>query len=234
MAQILVPTTSAEDWKRLLAQPDLHWKPGFSAMTLARSWESAAKAGFPPEVAAALRTGRGDWHQLRLLLAIPEYHVALPGGARASQTDLVAFGRAESGLVALAIEGKVDESLGPTVGQKRAEHSAGVDERLSYLERILGLSSPCPDGIRYQLLHRTVSALRIAQDFAAASAVMLVQSFSPSSKWHTDFEAFAALFGVSPRIGSVAAIGDRDGIALYIGWCVGDQAFRSEVIAPVV
>ena len=203
-------------------------------MTLARAWEDAAPNGFPTEVAEALRTGPSDWTDLRLLLAIPEYHVALPGGSRASQTDLVAFGRSASGLVAIAIEGKVDESLGPTVGQKRAEKSSGVDERLSYLESALGLPSTCPDSIRYQLLHRTVSALRIAQDFAADSAVMLVQSFSPTSKWHDDFEAFARLFGEPPAKGSVTLIGNHGGIALYIGWCVGDQRFRADSGPPEV
>jgi len=48
MAPILIPTQSHKDWRRLLARPDRHWKVGFSAMTLARSWEAAA--GLPPEV----------------------------------------------------------------------------------------------------------------------------------------------------------------------------------------
>lgn len=227
VTQILVPTSSVDDWKRLLAQPELHWKPGFSAVALARAWESASPTGFPLEVARALCTaGRTDWTDLRLLLAIPEYRVPLPGGARASQTDLFALARGEIGLIAIAIEGKVDESLGPTVGQKRAEKSDGVDERLDYLEKTLELQAPSPDRIRYQLLHRTVSALTIARDFAAESAIMLVQSFSPSGKWHSDFQAFAKLFGAEPEIGTLALIGVRAGIRLYIGWCVGDQRFR--------
>jgi len=234
VAQIFVPTNSIDDWKRLLAQPDLHWKPGFSAMTLARSWEDAAAGGFPPEVAKALGAARPDWLNLRLLLAIPEYQVPLPGGSRASQTDLVAFARADSGLVVVAIEGKVDESLGPTVGQKRAERSGGVDERLGYLEKALGLTNPCSDNVRYQLLHRTVSALRIARDFAAKSAVMLVHSFSPTGKWHSDFQVFAGLFGTAPVQGSLLSIGNHDGVDLYIGWCVGDQKFRADIVTPAV
>lgn len=199
-------------------------------MTLARSWEDAAPKGFPPEIAKALATtGRSDWRNLRLLMAIPEYRVPLPGGARASQTDLAAFARGDLGLVAIAVEGKVDESLGPTVGEKRAELSSGVDERLAYLEHALGLDLPCADGIRYQLLHRTVSALRVAQDFAAESAVMLVQSFSPDHKWHSDFLAFAKLFNQEPAMGSIVQIGVHDQIRLYIGWCVGDQKFRGDV-----
>lgn len=204
-------------------------------MTLANAWEAAAKTGLPPEVNEALiSAGRSDWGKLRLLLAIPEFQVSLPGGSRPSQTDLVAFARSESGLVVIAVEGKVDEEFGPTVGQKRAENTSGVDERLLYLETSLGLEARCPDGIRYQLLHRTVSALRIAQDFAAESAVMLVQSFSPSGKWHSDFRAFAKLFNAAPGKGSAVSIGTYGGIKLYIGWCVGDQRFRADAVATSV
>jgi hypothetical protein len=86
--RIYVPTQSYEDWQRLLAQPDLHWKEGYSAMTLARSWEAADPQGFPPEVAATLATTDDPVLQdLSMLIALPEYQVALPGGDRASQTD---------------------------------------------------------------------------------------------------------------------------------------------------
>ncbi len=231
MTQILVPTDSAEDWKRLLAKPDLHWKVGYSAMTLARAWEAARARGFPPEVDAILRTsGLPGWVALRLLLAIPEYQVPLPGGQRPSQTDLMALARSADGLVAIAVEGKVDESLGPTVGEKRAERSAGVDERLRYLLDTLELPD-CPDETRYQLLHRTASALLVARDFAAESAVMLVHSFSPSGKWFEDFAAFVKLFGQEAEAGRLVFLGKRGGVPLYVGWCVGDQQFRAE-LAP--
>jgi hypothetical protein len=233
MSPILIPTKSPEDWKRLLAQPDLHWKRGYSAMTLARAWEAARDNGLPPEVFNILQMGLPDAETLRLLVAIPEYKVALPGGSTSSQTDVVALVRGTTGLVAVAIEGKVDESLGPTVGQKRSEKSTGVDERLTYLLKELEVTN-CPDEIRYQLLHRTVSALVIADDFAATSAVMLVQSFSPSSKWLGDFQAFARLFRAEAAPGRLLFVGKRHGIPLYIGWCAGDQKFREEIIAPAV
>lgn len=163
-----------------------------------------------------------------MLLAIPEYQVPLPGGQRPSQTDLLAIARSANGLVVIAVEGKVDESLGPTVGQKRSEESSGVDERLKFLLATLELSE-CPDGVRYQLLHRTASAILVAREFAAESAVMLVQSFSPTAKWFDDFEAFASLFGLKAEPGRLLSLGVRSGVPLYIGWCVGDQQFRSEI-----
>jgi hypothetical protein len=228
VVQILIPTQSAEDWKRLLAKPDLHWKEGYSAMTLANCWEAAARAGdFPPEIKTILATAnQSSWESLRLLLAIPEYQVPLPGGSRPSQTDLLVLARSKAGLIAIAVEGKVDESLGPTLGEKRAENSTGVNTRIDYLLKTLGLSE-CADGIRYQLLHRTASALIVANDYAANAAIMIVHSFSPTEMWFADFAAFAALFGRKPETNRLIHLGDRDGIPLWIGWCVGDQKFRT-------
>ena len=229
MKRIAVPTRSAEEWKRLLAQPDLHWKAGYFAMTLALSWE-AAHPSAPAEVLAALdASGDTRLRDRSLVLAVPEWQVDLPGGRRPSQTDLLALMRGSGGLVALAVEGKVDEPLGPTVGDKRSEHSAGVDERLDWLIALLGLGSSCPDTVRYQLLHRTASAVLAAQEFDAAAAVMLIHSFSPTRMWFGDFVAFAELFGVTPGLDEVVYVGEYGGIPLWIGWCCGDQRFREMV-----
>jgi hypothetical protein len=234
VTQILLPTSSFADWKKLLAKPDLHWKAGFSAMTLARAWEEAKDSGFPAEIAALLKTAaRSDWDDPTLLLAIPEYRVPLPGGARASQTDLMALARTDKGLIAIAVEGKVDESLGPTVEQKREEESPGVDARIKYLCETLGISNDCPGTIRYQLLHRTVSAIQIAREFFAESAVMIIHSFSPDKKWLGDFQRFATLLGADAQPGRLCLVGKRGGVQLYLGWAVGDQKFRAAVSEPV-
>jgi hypothetical protein len=190
-------------------------------MTLALSWE-AAHPHVPDEVNASLAsTGDPELDGLELLLAIPEYQVDLPGGQRPSQTDVLALMRGTHGLVAVAVEGKVDEAFGPTVEEKRVDSSVGVTERLAYLAGRLGLAS-APGSIRYQLLHRTVSALLIAEQFDAVAAVMLVHSFSPTGKWFEDFAAFAALFDAEAVLGEIACIGTFDGTPLYVGWCVGD------------
>jgi hypothetical protein len=228
MTEILIPTETFEDWKRLVARPDLHWKASFSAMTLARAWENAKASGFPPEISALLQSaGRADWKALRPLIAIPEYKVPLPGGSRASQTDLAVLARGEKGLLAIAVEGKVDESLGPTVAQQRDGSSDGAIARLNYLCETLGLQEACPGEIRYQLLHRTVSAIQIARDFMAESAAMIVHSFSPSQKWLSDFQSFASLLGAKAEPGRLASVGERGGVRLYLGWTAGDQGFRS-------
>lgn len=80
MTKILVPTLGADDWRRFLADPEKHWKRGYSAMAAALSWEAAN--GVPPEISELFGGS------LELLLAIPEHKVALPGGGRESQCDV--------------------------------------------------------------------------------------------------------------------------------------------------
>jgi len=41
----------------------------------------------------------------------------LPGGAAASQNDVWVLGEISNGLVSIAVEGKVSETFGPTVGE---------------------------------------------------------------------------------------------------------------------
>jgi hypothetical protein len=116
VAALLVPTQSHEDWRRLLARPDRHWKAGFYAMTLARSWEAAG--GFPPEVREMFRlSGEPQLNAIEPLLVIPEYQIPLPGGKRASQTDVFLLARPSGGLVTIAVEGKVDEPFWPPRSQ---------------------------------------------------------------------------------------------------------------------
>lgn len=228
MKRIVVATQSAEDWKRLLAKPELHWREGFSAMTLAQSWETAHPS-VPPEVEVALSScGDPRLADLHLILAIPEYQVELPGGARPSQTDVLALMRGAVGLVTVAVEGKVDEPFGPTVGEKRLEQSVGAQQRLTWLAELLRLEA-LPESVRYQLLHRTASALLAAQEFNAVAAVMLVHSFSPTALWFDDFAAFAALLNVEAQPGAVSYAGVFAGLPLFIGWCKGDQRFRRRV-----
>ena len=226
VAQILIPTQSYEDWRRLLARPDRHWKAGFSAMTLARSWEAAD--GFPPEVGEIfLSSDQTQLLAIEPLLVIPEYQIPLPGGRRASQTDVFVLARSPRGLVAIAVEGKVDEAFGPTVAERRLDNSEGVAVRLKFLLECLGMSD-VPGSIRYQLLHRAASAIIAAQQYFASHAVMLVHSFSSTDRWFDDFAAFAGLFKRTPKIGELVTLGSCGGVELHIGWCKGNQKFRED------
>jgi hypothetical protein len=240
MRRIFVPSRGVEDWQALLADPERHWRTGFSAKALAHCWEEAD--GFPPSVRAAFGASAFSlFHKIDLLLALPEHKVPLPGGRRASQTDLFALGRSEDELVSIAVEGKVMEAFGETVedwierrateeerrGRTRAP-SAGAQERLKYLSALVGLREDEVADMRYQLLHRTASALIEARRFNARHALMLVHSFSQHDPpiWLDDFIKFAErLKCEGAAAGSLAFVGQRNGIDLYLGWAKGEARF---------
>ena len=227
MGVIAIASQGPQDWAKLLAKPTLHWRKGYSAMTLAACWE-AAYGALPPEIARALdASGHADLAHLEPLVILPEYKVALPGGARASQTDVMVVARGANGLVVIAVEGKVDEPLGPTLGEKRKNATTGQDERLTFLHKKLGFTAPLPDELRYQLLHRTVSAVLVAEQFMATSAVMLVHSFSPTGMWFDDYAAFAKAMGCTPGPDRVGAASAASSPRLYLGWVGGDRRYRS-------
>ena len=118
MKRILAPTGTGSDWHPLLAKPDLHWKSGRSAMTAAACWDSASDK-LPPEISSLLSgSGALQLHDLRLLAAIQEWEVPLPGGSRSSFTDILAVTTNSHGLCVIAVEAKAGEDFGPTTGAK--------------------------------------------------------------------------------------------------------------------
>ena len=116
------------------------------------------------------------------------------------------------------------EPFGPTVGEWLAEGSRGKDKRLTFLCDLLGLQQPVPGSIRYQLLHRTASAIIEARRFCAPHAIMLVHSFSQIHEWFADYAAFARLLGVEVEVNRLVAIGERGGVELHLCWVCGDDA----------
>ena len=225
MSCIYIPAKNPDDWAQLLADPVKHWRIGYSARTLAYSWQSAD--GFPNEIKASFSTNE-FLSDIELLFAIPEHKVPLVGGARPSQNDIWALARAGSGLVSIAVEGKVSEPFGPTLSEWLSEGSKGKATRLAFLRRELNLNEALAGTIRYQLIHRTGSAIIEAKRFGAPHAVMIVHSFSPSREWFQDFEAFAQLLRAEVRINQVVSAGQRAGVHLHIGWICGNEEYLSK------
>jgi hypothetical protein len=207
---ILIPTCSANDWRALLADPDKHWKPGYSAMSAAQSWEAAQ--GLPPEIASLLGP------DATLLLAIPEHKVALPGKGRESQCDIFALARTGNQTVALAVEAKVAEPFGPTVGEWLVAASPGKITRLTALCDLLGCAYPPPDALRYQLFHRAAAAVIEAARFKTDRAAMIVQSFSADHLWFGDFAAFCQFLGHTATQGLAVDHALPSGKTLTLGW----------------
>ncbi|QIE42383.1 hypothetical protein G5B39_10845 [Rhodobacteraceae bacterium SC52] len=217
MSKILVPSTGADDWRRFLADPGKQWKRGYSAMAAALSWEAAN--GVPREIEDLLD------NPVELLIAIPEHKVRLPGGGRESQCDVFALIRSADETTAIAVEAKVNEPFGPTVGEWLVGASEGKIKRLKFICDLLGLKKEPCDELRYQLLHRTAAAIIEANRFKTDRAAMIVHSFSQSHKWFDDFALFTSHFGCEAVPGVASSCVLPSGTPLILGWAVGSSEF---------
>ena len=224
MPRILHFTTGPQDWQALLADPQKHWRTGFSARTLAHCWEAAN--GLPAEVQAVFTDSKEALlSDFTPIIAVPEFKVPLPGGERPSQNDLFLLGRSKAGPVSVMVEGKVSESFGPTIAEWRKEASAGKEERLSFLLRTVGLAGVTDGASRYQLFHRAASAILEGERYRAVAAVMLVHSFSQERACWPDYQAFLQLFDVPAEVGKLQRLPGPQRIPLFAAWVLGDCAF---------
>ncbi len=238
MNRLYVPTLGPTDWRRLLADPATQWEPLKSALEMAVSWEGARETsrGFPPEVAAALDS-LPELAGASLLLGLPEHKVSFEGGGHPSQNDLWALLKLPSGLASLAVEAKAGEKLDELVRDwlpKDGERSR-KPERLSALQRRLAIPDLDVSGVRYQLLHRTASALKEAERFGAKVAVMFIQSFARQAdeqSWQ-DFKFFAGLMGIAPLEGRLHLSPRDTTVPLCLGWVTSTPADLTQLRAAV-
>jgi hypothetical protein len=182
-----VPLTKPEDVIPHLAKQDLHWRAGYSAQELAIAWFDAGN-DFPVSVRAVLKTAP-EYAGAVLIDGFFEREVDLRTAGRNSQTDLMVVAGLADELGIIAIEGKVEEPFSELVGQWN--NSPGKLARLGGLCGSLGLKPTRVTALRYQLLHRTASAIYEAQRYRCHHAIMLVHSFSTVHRWFDDFAAFS-------------------------------------------
>lgn len=224
MPRFFAPADDPADWQRLLAKPDLHWRTGYSARSIAHSWTEAR--GFPAEIQAIFEDSSVSClHDLEFLIGIPEHEVPLPGGRRPSQNDVFVLAKGSDGLVSIAVEGKVSEPFDSPIDKRFAEPTSGQSTRLDFLLNLLQLSRDDVGAIGYQLLHRTASAVLEAQRFGARHAVMLVHSFSQEMMHFDDYSAFVGLYGQEAEANRLFEAKQLGGITLYLGWVVGNAEY---------
>jgi len=219
-----IKTSSPEDWKSKLADPK-HWKPGYSAMALAYSWMEAK--GFPKSVKDVFQKSEYSLFQnIEFLIGIAEQEVPLPGGRRPSQNDIFVIAKNQKNLVSIVVEGKVNEPFGELVVEWSKDKSAGKAVRLKFLCDSLGLKEASIQGVRYQLLHRTVSALLEARRFNASTALLLVHSFSQKNLGFHDYSRFAKHLGLmNAQLNNVHFVKRIDNIDLYLAWVTGKEKY---------
>ena len=232
MTKTYVPANSPEDWQKLLADPIRHWRTGYSAKALAYAWMEDQN-DFPASVRSVFASSQIEvFRAIEMLLAFPEHKTPLPGGRRPAQSDVFVLARSMGNLVSITVEGKVSEEFDKVVSEWKDPPTPGKRLRLEYLCACLGLNPADVGGIRYQLLHRTVSALIEADKFNALHALMMVHSFSQTNDWFEDFGQFAMLFDVKAEVNSIVyALRSRHRqpkfkeIDLYLGWVRGEEKF---------
>jgi uncharacterized protein DUF6946 len=232
--RIFTPSLGPSSWRAFLADSFAHWRRGKSAWELAIAWEAAARSrsGLPAEVTQALATSP-TFRDVELIAAIPEHRVTLDDERRPSQNDLWLVLWTPRGYASVTVEAKAGEDFDKPIDQWLNQDSKGKDVRLRFLTKALGLVEPLPGHIRYQLVHRTASAILEGQRCHFHLALMLVQSFEESRTSWTDFETFATCLGLSASRGSVAGPRRVSGMDLYLAWVDSPKA-SDDVAASAV
>lgn len=225
MSKFYIPSIGPDSWKNYLADPHKQWKKGYSARSLAYCWEEAK--GFPESVSKVFKTSDIVLFQdTEFLFGIPEHKVELPGNGSESQNDIFLLAKSGNELISIAVEGKVSEPFSNhIVSEWLVDASDNKMVRLEGLASILGLLTKKLLPIKYQLVHRTASALLEADRFCARNALMLVHSFSQEHKWFEDYAAFASLYGKNVTPNSIVHAGGINGKQLYLGWVTGEEEY---------
>ena len=166
------PLTRPEAIRSLLPPSRAHhFKVGRSMAEAARCWMEEP-GRLPPEVSAVVGEDKASSVHF-------EYEQAVYGGGK-SQTDVMAF----AGSSVIAVEAKVDEEAGPTVEAWLAGQKTEAKNRSAALARYsveIGVAETALMPLRYQFLHRALSAALVANARRADKAWMIVQLFPSAS-----------------------------------------------------
>jgi hypothetical protein len=193
-----------------------HYTEGRSAKLIAESWFAAN--GLPTMVQHVLSQSK-RFAGAELVDAFLERAIPLRDGRRPSQADVLAIIGLPGELAVMAVEGKLDESFGALVSEWLVNASTSKHRRLAQLVKTLGLDAAETGPLRYQLLHRTASAVYEAHRYRVHAAVMMVHSFDPRDTGIEDFKRFATALGL-PSADATRLVGPitREGVDLYLGW----------------
>ena len=212
-----LPALKPEDVKPHLAKKE-HWKPGHSAKELADAWWNADNTDndFPAPVRTVLNTAP-EYKAAKLVDGFFEHEVKLRSPGRNSQTDLMVIADLGDELSVIAVEGKVEEPFAELVSVWN--DSPGKQTRLESLCITLGLDPANVGHLRYQLFHRTASAIYEAKRYHCRHAMMLVHSFSSTHRWFDDFAAFSRALGIPvEQPGLCSSAKEYEGVSLRLAW----------------
>jgi Domain of unknown function (DUF6946) len=206
------PLSSPEQAQALLRDPQLHWKKGRSAYELAHAW--VGPGGTPKSVMGLFETAP-EWRGATLIAGFVEHGTALDTMAGPSWTDLLAIMCVQDRLGVVAVEGKAGESFGPLIGDWNT--TPGREARLRWACAMFGVDAGVANALRWQLFHRTASAVIEAKRFCAKQAMMLVHDFG-AGVGLDDYRSFAAALGFSAGEDTLSNARTVEGVALRLGW----------------
>ena len=176
-------------------------------MELARRWLQ----GVPPEVSSVIRR-HPNLTSLEFESAEPECLAKLDDFGSPRCHDLLALGEVGGTRIVIGVEGKADESFGPTIaGAMASPPPSNRPERVCLLVgAIFGIADPNSIGhLRYQLLHGLAGTLVSAATQQAEASIFLIHEFlgalTTASKVRAnavDLENFVAQVGPAPRFES--------------------------------
>jgi len=199
------PVRVATDVRDYLPPDKCHqYAEGYSMAETAKAW-LRANGCLPPSMANIVGDDRLETGHF-------EYPTKVWGGGL-SMTDVMAF---IPGSV-IAVEGKVrepfDDEVSTWIGREEHSNKKSPDHRRAVIKRYaqafnVGSEERLFD-VRYQLLHRTLSAALTARRRGATRAWMIVQSFAPiDCPEHTqnraDFDRYIGLVGSTPILKGVS------------------------------
>ena len=217
------PLMAPAEVQRLLRDPEVQWKKGRSAYEAAHSWIRAGQrneSGLPTK-AQTILSKAPEWIEAAVVAGFFEHATPLDTQAGPSNTDLLAVCGLRDELGILAVEAKAGESFGELV--QHWNKTEGRGKRLQWACKLFGIDADACSTLRWQLFHRTASAVIEAKRFRASCATMMVHDFSPQPSWIDDYLAFAEMIGA--RNANVDAVSEPiavDGLCLRLAW-VQDQ-----------
>jgi len=200
-----------EDWER--PKRDYQWKPGRSAMELAKSWFREGRLT-PPSEFIALLLSEPRLQELKLLRGTPELVTALPERGEGRNHDLALVGQTPRESVTICVEAKADEPFGSetvreywerAMRRRNLGNSTRAPERIQALLGMIDRSGLLPPespwgSLRYQLLAAICGTVLQAKLDFSSLALFVVHEFHTEStlednlrRNQLDLEAFLSV-----------------------------------------
>ena len=216
----LALTQAGVGWREVLSDPPRHWRDNPATDRLANMWASSAP-DLPAEVCSAwLGT---PFENFQPTVTIPAYEVEMPGGWQPVPNDILIVGVIGEELGIVMVQGKVGDSLGPSVGEVLHNPLPGKLRRIGFLADVLELPDQIPGSTCYHLLDRAACPLIEARRLGADYAAMIVTVFGPAPRCHEEFRAFARLCGANGEEGRLERLPAHENPELWIAWVDGPE-----------